>query len=108
MRVPLRVLVLTALCVAVTIGTDGDSDISVRESGMSAVISTSAALSLLPADSSEESWEEDEEAANLTAPRPKEPVRKPQELFGKRNLLKKFYPQGEIACLRLCFSCLLA
>jgi hypothetical protein len=44
MRVPLRVLVLTALCVAVTIGTDGDSDISVRESGMSVVISTSVAL----------------------------------------------------------------
>jgi hypothetical protein len=44
MRVPLRVIVLTALCVAVIVGTDGDSDISVRESGMPAVISTSVAL----------------------------------------------------------------
>ena len=44
MLVPLRVLVLMALCVAVIVGTDRDTDMSVRESGMSAVISTSLAL----------------------------------------------------------------
>ena len=44
MRVPLRVLVLTALCVAVIVGTDTDTDISVHESGLSAITSTSAAL----------------------------------------------------------------
>ena len=44
MLVPLRVLVLTALCVAMIVGADEDNDISVRESGMFAVISTSVAL----------------------------------------------------------------
>ena len=103
-------LVLTALRVAVIVGTDQDTDISVRESGMFAVISTSVALQLLPADSSDESWEEEEEAANLTAPRPKEPaaVRKLGDPLKKRNLLKKLYPEGDSASIFRLPSCLIA
>ena len=50
----------------------------------------------MPAESSEESvWDEEEEdASNLTAPRPKDPIQKLHEPLGKRHLLKKFYPQG--------------
>ena len=101
-------LVITALRVAVIVGTDRDTDISVRESGMFAVISTSVALQLLPADSSDESWEEEEEAANLTGPQPKEPVRKLGDPLNKRNLLKKFYPEGDSASIFRLPSCLIA